>query len=506
MCVDGSGWSYAVNWTREWPPSRGSEHRGLCATRRRRWRRTRVHVGSSSSAASDGSHSSTTSATAGANSHRWTGSIDGSAGGTDGADARSVPLPLGCGGSGSGGDESLGLDLRLMNGVWGTDVSEALGGDMWPVRVGSLGLKNKTCGFNAQGPWLASCVRGDADFVGTGDGKTKQRFVVVVAEPDAEVTSAGGGDVLGRDETAWKLTAHPPVSVQTALPCDCSYEIVDGLDESIVLAAGVARAGATERIVDVNPASSLRLRLVPLDPVTGAARGRCVGSVPLNGTRVGGRSGGSERSPAVHEMLLDISATFSSGSNSSGSEFVRLAVTCEPACVTHVRSGPAPILVDVRAPLLIANGCPFPLVCSGVGFGSNSNSKFNGSSVPPGRQAMVPTDPVISAANTNVNTEDLHARVVYVAREGDGRAPARIDIAPGSVVRSAVSTAEGVVEVSFFIFGISFCFRTGNWTDTMFCLCTGCRVGVGVGAPRRLFPGVHVTVPPRHRRPFTRGG
>ena len=156
-------------------------------------------------------------------------------------------MPLGCGGSGSGGDESLGLDLRLMNGVWGTDVSEALGGDMWPVRVGSLGLKNKTCGFNAQGPWLASCVRGDADFVGTGDGKTKQRFVVVVAEPDAEVTSAGGGDVLGRDETAWKLTAHPPVSVQTALPCDCSYEIVDGLDESIVLAAGVARAGATER-------------------------------------------------------------------------------------------------------------------------------------------------------------------------------------------------------------------------------------------------------------------
>ena len=73
--------------------------------------------------ASDGSHSSTASATADVDSHRWTGSIDGSAGGTDGADARLVPLPLGCGGSGSGGDESLGLDLRLMNGVWGTDVS-----------------------------------------------------------------------------------------------------------------------------------------------------------------------------------------------------------------------------------------------------------------------------------------------------------------------------------------------------------------------------------------------
>ena len=395
-------------------------------------------------------------------------------------------------------DANLGLDLRLVNGVWGTDASE-LDGDTRPVRGGSLGLKNKACGFNAQGPWLASCARGDADVVGTGDA-TKQRFVVVVADPDAEVTSAGGGDVLGRDETAWKLTAHPPVSVQTALPCDCSYEIVDGLDESIVLAAGVARAGATERIVDVNPASSLRLRLVPLDPVTGAARGRCVGSVPLNGTRVGGRSGGSERSPAVHEMLLDISATFSSGSNSSGSEFVRLAVTCEPACVTHVRAGPAPILVDDRAPLLIANGCPFPLVCSGVGFGSNSNSKFNGSSVPPGRQAMVPTDPVISAANTNVSSEDLHARVVYVAREGDGRAPSRIDIAPGSVVRSAVSTAEGVVEVSLF-YSLNVCLKLKNCV-----LCAGCRVGVGVGAPRRLFPGVHVTVPSRHRRPFARGG
>jgi len=87
-------------------------------------------------------------------------------GGYGWADARLVPLPLGCGGSGSGGDEFLGLDLRLMNGVWGTDVSE-LGGDMWPVRVGSLGLKNKACGFNAQGPWLASCVRGDTDVVGT---------------------------------------------------------------------------------------------------------------------------------------------------------------------------------------------------------------------------------------------------------------------------------------------------------------------------------------------------
>jgi len=67
---------------------------------------------------------------------------------------------------------------------------------------------------------------------------------------------------------------------------------------------------------------------------------------------------------------------------------------------------------------------------------------------------------MISAANTNVSTDDLHARVVYVAREGDGRAPSRIDIAPGSVVRSAVSTAEGVIEVSFYleflIFGISF--------------------------------------------------
>ena len=206
---------------------------------------------------------------------------------------------------------------------------------------------------------------------------------------------------------------------------------------------------------------------------------------------MGGRSGGSERSPAVHEMLVDQSAT-----NSGRSEFVRLAVTCEPACVTHVRSGPAPILVDVRAPLLIANGCPFPLVCSGVGFVSNSNSKFHGSSVPPGRQAMVPTDPVISAANT----EDLHARVVYVAREGDGRAPSRIDIAPGSVVRSAVSTAEGVVEVSLF-YSLNVCLKLKKCV-----LCAGCRVCVGLGAPRRLFPGVHVTVPPRHRRPFARGG
>ena len=88
-------------------------------------------------------------------------------------------------GSGSGGDETLGLDLRLMNGIWGTDVSEP-GGDTWPVRVGSLGMKNKACGFNAQGPWLASCARGDADVVSTGDRTTKQRYVVVVAEPDAD--------------------------------------------------------------------------------------------------------------------------------------------------------------------------------------------------------------------------------------------------------------------------------------------------------------------------------
>ena len=299
----------------------------------------------------------------------------------------------------------MGLDLRLLRSpgptgesppgespggesplsTWGTRCAHARS-NLWPIRAGSLGRKNKECGFNAQGPWLAPCGAdpNDADLNDGGtnepEGQTakrRTRFVVVVAEPDAGVTVAGsdalgGGD--GASSCAWRLVAHPPLSIQTALPCDCEYEVVDASDGSVA-ARGVVRAGAREPVLGVDPTSPLRLRLEPLDAPMGDgestgrrsrvpfAFARCRGTVPVNDPVPGGRRT-TDRSPAVHELLVSPSDTLSD--TSSGDNPIRLAVTCEPACATHGSlSGPAPILVDVRAPLVVANGCPFPVAMSG---------------------------------------------------------------------------------------------------------------------------------------------
>ena len=81
------------------------------------------------------------------------------------------------------------------------------GPKLWPIRAGSQGRKNKECGFNAQGPWLAPAARTRTTRTRTTEElssrKDKRRrgglsvYVVVgMAEPDAGVTVAGS-DALG---------------------------------------------------------------------------------------------------------------------------------------------------------------------------------------------------------------------------------------------------------------------------------------------------------------------
>ena len=273
----------------------------------------------------------------------------------------------------------MGLDLRLLgptspgsyvtdsssSSTWGTGRPNS---HLWPVRAGSLGRKNKECGFNAQGPWLASLARADpkeenpnGSELGLATAETssamddKNVFVVVVAEPDAGVTAEndalGGGDAA--PACAWRLVAHPPLSIQTALPCDCEYEVIESRpDGDTVAARGVVRAGVREPVLGVDPTSPLRLRLEPLDAPMGDrestgrrsrvpfAFARCRGTVPVNDPVPGGRRT-TDRSPAVHELLVSPSDTLSD--TSSGDNLIRLAVTCEPACATHGSlSGPAP--------------------------------------------------------------------------------------------------------------------------------------------------------------------
>ena len=148
---------------------------------------------------------------------------------------------------------------------------------------------------------------------------------------------------------------------------------------------------------------------------------------------------------------------------------------------------PAPILVDVRAPLVVANGCPFPVAMSGFDLmsvtrgvtrggrpagadvvsvsshfvsaaNSNSNSRLSNGFVvvAPGRQTMIPTDPRIGGGNRegksndakNAGEEDLR-RTVHVARAGHGRAPTRVEVDPRrGIARAAVATAEGSVDVA----------------------------------------------------------
>ena len=92
---------------------------------------------------------------------------------------------------------------------------------------------------------------------------TKTKFIVFTAEPDGEVSSAGGGDALaggngnngngngngdggGGGGGAWRLVARAPVVIQTALPCACEYVLSN--PDGTVAARGVVEPGVPAHV------------------------------------------------------------------------------------------------------------------------------------------------------------------------------------------------------------------------------------------------------------------
>ena len=245
--VDGSGWAARSTGRGSGRRRGGFETRGLCATRRRRWRRTRVPVGSSSEVGSSSSSSaadfffaSSSSRVARFDRPRGGGrlgggrleSLDASAGGL-----RRTPMRRGddtwastCASSVTGADGRFVVVVVVVLVV--VDVGHAMRARaVKPVAHprGFPGSKEQGVRLQLAGDRgsLPSAADPSDPFGGDeGRGPERTRFVVVVPEPDAGVTA---GDALGggKDERAWRLVAHPPLSIQTALPCDCEYEVID---------------------------------------------------------------------------------------------------------------------------------------------------------------------------------------------------------------------------------------------------------------------------------------
>ena len=221
-------------------------------TRRRRWVRRRVPVAAEAGA----SHAEADARARDA----WRARLE-PAGAREDAVAV-TPLPLGCGGGGGGGGgaEFLALDVRARwvgdddenasaarknqnrprVSRWSRD-ADAGGGELvalgeleWPIPAGALGRVDAV--RNALGPWLAAFAPDD-EGESLGDVASSRRdFAIFVAERDEDVSFAGASndDVRARTnddhrssehaspsparESAWRLTAHAPVTLRTALP------------------------------------------------------------------------------------------------------------------------------------------------------------------------------------------------------------------------------------------------------------------------------------------------
>ena len=317
--VDEDGWAYAVNWVTRWPPPRGSRKKGLHATRRRRWIRTRAPVASESRPDASGAPDAIAT---------WrTVAVEGDI---------ATPLPLGCGAASAGGDPNLVLDVRIRGGGdddeaktrWASDAVGSAGGVLlgvssahWPVPVGRIGAPD------ARGPWLAACA--DA----SSDGSPS--FVVVVAEPDDEVSSAGAADPLG-DGGAWGLVARAPITIQTALPCACAYVITYSRTRAIA-ARGIASPGEPARVLSADPRQALTLELVPLDDA-GEIAGACVGAVSLTA----GDFDADARAPKTKEALVELRSRSAEGHAAGANAVARFAVTVERGRASARRGAAAP--------------------------------------------------------------------------------------------------------------------------------------------------------------------
>ena len=110
---------------------------------------------------------------------------------------------------------------------------------------------------------------------------TKTKFIVFTAEPDGEVSSAGGGDALaggngnngngngngdggGGGGGAWRLVARAPVVIQTALPCACEYVLSN--PDGTVAARGVVEPGVPAHVTSAGRGGMVVHAEIAFDP------------------------------------------------------------------------------------------------------------------------------------------------------------------------------------------------------------------------------------------------
>ena len=172
----------------------------------------------------------------------------------------------------------------------------------------------------------------------------------------------------------WGAAAHAPVVIQSALPCRCAYVLRHS--DGSTAAWGVLDPGVSTHVTSADPRLPLSLGLTPLS-ADGEPAGVCLAPLPLTGQRGAGGAGGGGGGGAPVQRELCVSPTV--GGEAGG--VIRLSVVCEPACAAAPGGGPPPLLVDVRAPLLLANGCPFAICAAATASTSTM-------AVEPGREVI----------------------------------------------------------------------------------------------------------------------
>ena len=447
--MDEKGWAFGVTWVTRWPPPRGSHKRGICATRRRRWTRRRALIGDSNASSLQSPLQAGDDALL-----AWRGEL-----GRDGlAQKNACALPLGCGEVSVGGDATVGLDLRVLGetetdgsgGVWAFDFDAQSSSSglvpptaAWPVPVGRLG------GAAGKGPWLASCSCATNSKCDGDSKETTVRFVSVSLEQDTDVSSAVGVDAL-REAVAYRLVARAPVVLTNATPTTLQFVLVRDVDGGVA-ATGVALPGVATSIFHADPRVPSRLELVPVGS-DGKAMGRCMQAVGLFGDARLDSGRNKEQPKAPSELLVSLFATGGDVSTPP-TNLLRFVVAINKADGDLRNRGlpagrpgaPAALVVDIRAVLVVANGCPFALQISAA-----QTASANDAFVAPGAQTVAAT-PESGLRQTSTNKGKGSDSTAKNAQFGGALAltPRDLWIATPGGVSTKVTLAPGAAPTLF---------------------------------------------------------
>jgi hypothetical protein len=458
--VDDKGWAYGVNWVTRWPPPRGSHKRGLNATRRRRWTRRRALIGddvvsgSSRDASANGDDVTFwRGATSGPNRRRqrycfvaFNRVASGMRRRARGRRRRSRAGPAS---SPRRHARLLRVRSRVRSGLGVRCVVRFSWGGGEPPR----GRARHRGVARARGP--AGERRRQRPVAGALRRKVRRRHRR--ARPGRRVR-------LGRGRASgWRVCVAPRGSRAR------------GAHQRAPLRAAVrrrARRGRRDRRAWRRAAGDAdgHLRRRPARPVAPGARASGRARAPDGRLRQGGRAlrrravrrgAGSSRgripgSDPVGGARGAVSRERKRKRNGSGvAAPLRLAVSVDRADPSgaHGRPGaPAPLVVDVRTPLVVANGCPFALAVSsfatggvgGVVVAPGEHAPAATPEAPPERPGGKKKAPDASGA---LGSGALTPRELWVGAPGG--AATKISLEPGAPpLRFAVAAAGGEVELA----------------------------------------------------------